>query len=167
MDTTCVLNPLHHNGTLISSFSFLLFKATLAACGGSQARGWNRAVAANLCHSHSNAGSQLCLRPTPQLTHSNTRSLTHWARPGIKSTTSWFLVRFTSTAPWRELLISFFSMAIYSYIYILYIVCHIFFIHSFIAGCLSCLCIFTMVNNAAMNMEVHMSFQISVFILFG
>ena len=49
------------------------------AYGGSQARGQIWATAANLCHNHSNVGS-----------------LTHWARPGIESTTSWFLVRFVS-----------------------------------------------------------------------
>ena len=37
------------------------------------------------------------------LSHSNTRSLTHWARPRIKPTTSWFLVGFISAAPQREL----------------------------------------------------------------
>ena len=31
------------------------------------------------------------------------RSLTHWVRPGIKAATSWFLVRFISAAPRREL----------------------------------------------------------------
>ena len=36
--------------------------------------------------------------------HSNTRSLFHWVRPGIESSTSWFLVGFVSTGPWRELL---------------------------------------------------------------
>ena len=35
--------------------------------------------------------------------HGNARSLTHWARPGIKPATSWFLVRFISTAPRGEL----------------------------------------------------------------
>jgi len=35
--------------------------------------------------------------------HGNTRSLTHWARPGIEPATSWFLVGFISTAPWQEL----------------------------------------------------------------
>ena len=30
-------------------------------------------------------------------------SLTHWARPGIRPTTSWFLVRFVSSVPWQEL----------------------------------------------------------------
>ena len=34
---------------------------------GSQARGQIGAVAAALCHSHSNVGSELHLRPTPQL----------------------------------------------------------------------------------------------------
>ena len=34
---------------------------------------------------------------------SNARSLTHWARPGIKPTSSWILVGFISPVPWREL----------------------------------------------------------------
>ena len=42
--------------------------AAPTAYGGSQARGLIRAVATSLCQSHSNAGSQLHLRPTPQLT---------------------------------------------------------------------------------------------------
>ena len=41
---------------------------------------------------------------------SNTRSLTHWARPGIEPTTSWFLVRFASAAPQWELLGSIFNL---------------------------------------------------------
>ena len=36
--------------------------------------------------------------------HSNTRSLTHWARPGIEPVTSWILVRFVSPEPSWELL---------------------------------------------------------------
>ena len=51
-------------------FVFCLFafsRATAKAYGGSQARGLIRAVAAGLCHSHSNARSDLRLRPTPQL----------------------------------------------------------------------------------------------------
>ena len=35
--------------------------------------------------------------------HGSARSLTHWARSGIKPTTSWFLVTFVSTAPQWEL----------------------------------------------------------------
>ena len=38
------------------------------AYGGPQARGPIRAVAAGLRQSNSNARSELCLRPTPQLT---------------------------------------------------------------------------------------------------
>ena len=35
--------------------------------------------------------------------HSNTRSLTHGARPGIEPATSWFLVELASAEPGREL----------------------------------------------------------------
>ena len=56
------------------------------AYGGSQARGLIRATAAGLPHSHSNAGS-----------------LAHWVRPGMEPATSWFPVRFVSTAQRREL----------------------------------------------------------------
>ena len=47
---------------------FCLFRAAPAAYGGSQARGRTGAGAAGLHHSHSNMGSKLRLRPTPQLT---------------------------------------------------------------------------------------------------
>ena len=50
------------------SFFFLLFRAAPAAYGSSQARSPIRATAASLRHSHSNARSELCLLPTPQLT---------------------------------------------------------------------------------------------------
>ena len=46
---------------LIFSLSFLLFRAALAAYGGSQARDPIRAIGAGLCHSHSNVGSELHL----------------------------------------------------------------------------------------------------------
>ena len=50
-------------------FVFLPFLGPLPmAYGGSQARGLIRAVAASLRQSHSNEGSELRLRPTPQLT---------------------------------------------------------------------------------------------------
>ena len=42
-------------------FCFCLFRAT------PKARGWFRATAASPHHSHSNAGSELCLQPIPQL----------------------------------------------------------------------------------------------------
>ena len=44
------------------------FGAAPAAYGGSQARGLIGAVAAGLCQSHSNVGSEPSLQPTPQLT---------------------------------------------------------------------------------------------------
>ena len=51
------------------SFIFLLFlRAASSAYGKSQARGQTGAAAASLCHSHSNARSELCLGPTPRLT---------------------------------------------------------------------------------------------------
>lgn len=49
-------------------FFFLAFQVTPAAYGGSQPRGLIRAVAASLCHSHSNARSELHLQTAPQLT---------------------------------------------------------------------------------------------------
>ena len=64
---------------------FLFFlRATPAAYEGSPAKGWIRAAAACLHHSHSNAGS-----------------LTHW--PRIKPASSWILVGFLTTEPQQEL----------------------------------------------------------------
>ena len=80
-----------------------LFRATPVAYGSYQARGRIGAAAASLQHSHSNAGSELCLQPTPQA-HSNARSLTQWARPGIKPASSCLLVGFISAEPQQELL---------------------------------------------------------------
>ena len=47
---------------------FCLFRAALAAYGGSQVRGPIGAVAAGLRHSHSNTGSGPRLQSSPQLT---------------------------------------------------------------------------------------------------
>ena len=61
-------------------FFFCLFAiswAAPAAYGSSQARGCIGAGATGLCQSHSNAGSELRLQPSPQLTHSNAGSPTH------------------------------------------------------------------------------------------
>ena len=49
-------------------FFFAISRAAPTAYGGSWARGRIRAVAASLHQSHSNAGSELRLPPTPQLT---------------------------------------------------------------------------------------------------
>ena len=54
---------------VVCFFVFFAFsRAAPAAHGDSQARGLIGAVAAGLRHSHSNMGSEPCLRPTPQLT---------------------------------------------------------------------------------------------------
>ena len=49
------------------NFNSFFFRDTLSAYGGSQARDQIRAIAAGLHHSHSNVGSEPCLRPAPQL----------------------------------------------------------------------------------------------------
>ena len=50
-------------------FLFCVFsRATPEAYGGSQTKGLIGAVAADLCQSHSNVGSEPRLQPTPQIT---------------------------------------------------------------------------------------------------
>ena len=61
-----------HYGLVLPPILFFFFfglfsRATPAAYGGSQARGQIAPVAAGLHHSHRNARSEPCLRPTPQL----------------------------------------------------------------------------------------------------
>ena len=68
-------------------FFFFFFRATGEAYGSSHATGQIRAAAAGLHHSHSNA-----------------RSLNHWARPGIEPASLWILVGFITAEPQRELL---------------------------------------------------------------
>ena len=78
-------------------FSFCLFffaGAIPSTHGGSQARGWIGAVATS--HSHSNAGCEPHLQPTPHFTATPDPYLTHWAMPGIKPASSWMLVEFVN-----------------------------------------------------------------------
>ena len=79
-------------------FFFFFLRAAPVAYRGSQARGQIRSTAADLHHSHSNAG--------------NVGSLTHWPRPDIEPTTSWFLVGFVSAVSQWELLCNFFTQLI-------------------------------------------------------
>ena len=72
---------------------FVFSRAALAAYIGSQARGRIGAVPAGLCHSHSNIRSESAIYTTA---HGNTGLLTHWAGPGIKPATLWFLVGFVN-----------------------------------------------------------------------
>ena len=74
-------------------FFFCLFSATPEAYGGSQARDQIGAVAAGLCHSHSNTRSKLCLQPTPQLMVMLNPQPTEWGQ-GLNLQSSWILVRF-------------------------------------------------------------------------
>jgi len=61
------------------------------------------ATAASLCHSHSNIRSEPRCNLHYTTGHGNAGSLTHWARPGMKSTASSFLVGFVSAVPQQEL----------------------------------------------------------------
>ena len=72
------------------TFFFCLFRATLAAYGGSQARGQIRAASANYTTAPSNAGSLIL-----------------WVRTGIEPAFSWVQFRFVSTEP-RWALLHFF-----------------------------------------------------------
>ena len=65
----------------LSRIFFLLFRAAFVAYGGSQVRCQIGPTAAGLCHSHS-----------------NTRSLIHWVRPGIELTSSCILIMLTCWA---------------------------------------------------------------------
>ena len=67
------------------------------AHGGSQARGQIRAVTAGL--STATATPIQATSVTYTTAHGNAGSLTQSARPGIKSVSSWILVRFVSTEP--------------------------------------------------------------------
>ena len=72
----------------------------------SKARGRIGAIAARLCHSHSNTKSEPGLWLNPQW--GNVGYLTHWARPGIEPTSSQILVGFCfrwvmMRTPWRWL----------------------------------------------------------------
>ena len=76
-------------------FFFLLFRATPSTYGGSQARGRIGAAATGLYHSLGNVRSESSLTYTAAA-HSNTGSLTHWAKPGILPASSWILVGFVN-----------------------------------------------------------------------
>ena len=94
----CLISHLYSS----SASFFFLFRAAPEAYGRSQARGWIRATAAGLRHSHTATRdlSRVCDHTTD---HSNARSLIHWARLGIEPAISWFLVGCVSAASQGEL----------------------------------------------------------------
>ena len=94
-------------GRLVKSMHSSIFCLFLPGGGGQgtwkfQARGQIRAVAASLCCSHSSVGIWAS-SVTYTAAYGNTRSLTHWTRPGIKPSSLWILVRFVTTEPQGEL----------------------------------------------------------------
>ena len=127
----------------------LFFRAAPASYGDSQARGRIRAVAA--CHSH-NMESATTAR-------GNARSLTHWARPGIKPESSWILVRFVSALPQQECLFhSFYGWVIF---HCTYGPCRLYpSLHWWTFTLLPCLGYY---KQCCMNIGMHVSFLITVF----
>jgi len=87
-----------HGSSLLFLFFLCLFRAAPTAHGGSQARGRIRATAASLPPSHSNTGS-----------------LTHWARPGIEPASSWVLAGSLTAEPRQELPFWFFEAPPYCF----------------------------------------------------
>ena len=79
---------------------FGFFRAAPVAYGGSQAMGRIRAVVP--AYATARAVPDPSWSVTYITAHSNTRSLTHWARPGIEPASSWILVRFVSAEPCQE-----------------------------------------------------------------
>ncbi len=100
------------NSLLRLFFFFCLFAiswAAPAAYGGSQARGQIGAAAPGLRQSHSNAGSELRLQPTPQLTATPDRQPTEQGQgPNLQPHGSWS--DSLTTAPRWELHFFFFCL---------------------------------------------------------
>ena len=101
----------HNRLEVFFFFFFFFFFVFLGlppwAYGGSHARGPVGAVATSLHHRQQ---CQIWAVSAAYTTdHGNTRSSTHWARPGIEPSSSWMLVRFvncwatTGTPEWRYL----------------------------------------------------------------
>ena len=84
-----------------SKWIHLFFLAPMAY-GSSQARGLNQSCS----HWPTPQPQQLGIWAVPTtytIAHSNARSLTHWTRPGIKTTSSWILFGFVTAEPWLKL----------------------------------------------------------------
>ena len=104
-----------YTGWVFFPVFFVFSRAAPEACGSSQARGQIGAVATRIWATSA----------TYTTAHGNTRSLTHWARPGIEPATSWFLVGVinhwatmrTPTYTVSVCLSQFLSLSSYAYVY--------------------------------------------------
>ena len=63
-----IFSPLETKKPRLFFFFFVFLGLHQEHTVGCQAGGQVGAIVAGLCHSHSNEGSELCLRPTPELT---------------------------------------------------------------------------------------------------
>ena len=82
---------------------FCLFRAAPTAYGSSQARGWIRAVDADV-YPQPQQHWVWAASVTYTTACGNAGSLTHWERPGTEPISSWILVGFITTEPQQELL---------------------------------------------------------------
>ena len=76
----------------------LLFGTTSTSYGSSQVRGWNGTTASGIHHSHNTAGIWTSSMKYTTA-HDKSRYMMHWARLGIKPTSSWILVALIFSAP--------------------------------------------------------------------
>ena len=81
--------------------TIFLFMAAPAAYGYSQARGWISCSCQPMPQPRNTGILATSVNYTKS--HGNARSLTHWSRPGMEPASSWILVGFVTTDPWREL----------------------------------------------------------------
>ena len=88
---------------LMVSFLFFVFlsRAALVACGSSQARVESELQL--LAYTTATATPDLSQSVTYTIAHLNPGSLTHWVKPRMEPTISWFLIGFASAVPRGEL----------------------------------------------------------------
>ena len=72
------------------------FRVTPMAYVSSQAKSWIRAAASVFCRSNIQIQTTSATYTTAQ---DNAGSLTHWARPGIETVSSWILDEFVTVEP--------------------------------------------------------------------